>query len=535
MTQNYNLQEQLAAALAQLQALGLKVQQLEARLEAAEPLAVRQGAPAAHPRLSSDASPMEYLQQHQRLVLPNPGIAEQPINGRHTAADRLKEQAGAAASFAAAARPPLAPSGQIVALPQEREVPMAATRVVMAQIVSPSDSNGLDVCMGGTVLSWIDICAGLAAKTFARGPCVTASVDAVHFLRPCHVGSVVIIAAMINRTFRSSMEVGVRVEEEDARTGARHHCCSAYLTFVALARKDPAGGPSAKVELPKVLPTDRHHATIHGEAAWRRDARLAAREHVRSSLEQMAQGAELRLRPITHLQGQPTLPTALRVDPKIEGRKRRIPPSLTSAHTTQMVLPQHANSIGITFGGQVMRWMEQCAFIAASRVARGGFLLTAAMDSISFLNPTRVGDTVYVEGQVTAIFGSSVEVMISLWGETPDVGIMFHCGDAYATVVSVDEHKRPVDIPFELRPESEAECLRHRLAVQKRAERLALRDRMRQRKKVRYSLDGQERARSDSDSDGEEAMRQALSTSTSNASEEAAAAGTAGATRQASP
>ncbi len=38
--------------------------------------------------------------------------------------------------------------------------------------------------------------------------------------------------------------------------------------------------------------------------------------------------------------------------------------------------------------------------------------------------------------QVTAIFGSSVEVMISLWGETPDVGVMFHCGDAYATVVS---------------------------------------------------------------------------------------------------
>lgn len=46
----------------------------------------------------------------------------------------------------------------------------------------------------------------------------------------------------------------------------------------------------------------------------RRDARLAAREHLRSSLEQVAQGTELRLRPITHLQGQPTLPTALRVD-----------------------------------------------------------------------------------------------------------------------------------------------------------------------------------------------------------------------------
>lgn len=48
----------------------------------------------------------------------------------------------------------------------------------------------------------------------------------------------------------------------------------------------------------------------------RRDARLAAREHVRSSLEQVTQGTELRLRPITHLEGQPTLPTALRVDPR---------------------------------------------------------------------------------------------------------------------------------------------------------------------------------------------------------------------------
>ena len=60
------------------------------------------------------------------------------------------------------------------------------------------------------VLSWIDICAGLAAKTVARGPVVTASVDTVHFLRPCHQGSVAIIAAMVNRVFQSSMEASMR-------------------------------------------------------------------------------------------------------------------------------------------------------------------------------------------------------------------------------------------------------------------------------------------------------------------------------------
>ena len=70
---------------------------------------------------------------------------------------------------------------------ESQEVAMGTTRVVMHQIVLPSDSDTLGICFGGQVLGWIDVCAGLAAKTVARGPCVTASVDAVHFLKPCRV------------------------------------------------------------------------------------------------------------------------------------------------------------------------------------------------------------------------------------------------------------------------------------------------------------------------------------------------------------
>lgn len=54
----------------------------------------------------------------------------------------------------------------------------------------------------------------------------------------------------------------------------------------------------------------------------------------------------------------------------------------------------------------------------------------------------------------------------------------------------MDCHNAPVHIPFELSPESQAEELRYRMAIQKRAERLALRDRMCRRKKMRVSLDG---------------------------------------------
>ena len=51
-------------------------------------------------------------------------------------------------------------------------------------------------------------------------------------------------------------------------------------------------------------------------------------------------------------------------------------------------------------GLQVMRWMEQCAYIAASRVGRGGYLLTGSMDSIAFANSTRVGNILYITSQV---------------------------------------------------------------------------------------------------------------------------------------
>lgn len=56
------------------------------------------------------------------------------------------------------------------------------------------------------------------------------------------------------------MQVGVRVEEEDMLTGARHHCCSAYLTFVSVMAR-PGPGRAAK-PLPKTTPGTQHQQEI---------------------------------------------------------------------------------------------------------------------------------------------------------------------------------------------------------------------------------------------------------------------------------
>jgi hypothetical protein len=86
-------------------------------------------------------------------------------------------------------------------------------------------------------------------------------------------------------------------------------------------------------------------------------------------------------------------------------RTQKLPPSLvdgspqiamqaTFSESAQLVLPQHANSLSITFGGQVMKWMENVAAVSASRFARVP-IVTASIDSLQFHRKTMIGNFPY--------------------------------------------------------------------------------------------------------------------------------------------
>ena len=161
----------------------------------------------------------------------------------------------------------------------------ADTAVEMTQIVLPSHANNHGTAFGGQIAAWCDICAAVSAQRFCRGPVVTASMDQLHFLLPARRGMVVILRSQVNQAWKTSMEVGVRVETEDPLTGERKHCCSAYLTFVSLG---PDGSP---VPVPSLdTASDPGQQRRAKEAQWRRDARLRMRELRRSGLEEEPEG-----------------------------------------------------------------------------------------------------------------------------------------------------------------------------------------------------------------------------------------------------
>lgn len=148
---------------------------------------------------------------------------------------------------------------------------VSSSQVVMTQLVLPSHTNSLDTVFGGTVMSWIDIAAAVAAQRHSGHDVVTASIDRLDFIAPIKKGWVVNLRASVNFTSRTSMEVGVRVDAENPRTGEHFHTASAYLTFVAI------GSDGRPVTIPQVDPTTESEKRRFIAAEVRREQRLANR------------------------------------------------------------------------------------------------------------------------------------------------------------------------------------------------------------------------------------------------------------------
>ena len=143
--------------------------------------------------------------------------------------------------------------------------------ITMTELVLPNYTNQLGNLLGGQLMHWIDICAALCASKHNQRVCVTASVDRIDFHHPIKLGDAVSLVASVNRVFRTSMEIGVKVYAESFKEGKRIHTNTAYLTFVAV---DSDGKPTLAVE---AIPESEDEKRRYEDALIRRENRLKDR------------------------------------------------------------------------------------------------------------------------------------------------------------------------------------------------------------------------------------------------------------------
>ncbi|KAI9499649.1 HotDog domain-containing protein [Zychaea mexicana] len=426
---------------------------------------------------------------------------------------------------------------------RDESKPAHESRVTMTEIIAPHHCNVRGLCRAGSIMAWVDIAAGIAAKRHATLPSVTRSIDDVAFLHPVKNGDILTIQASVNKSWRTSMEVGVKVEAQTPLTGERFFVAHAYLTFVALSpRPQPKTYLGLKwvehrpTQVPALCPHSDMEKKRYDMAEQRRQSRFKETnkkqpqqlQSIRDLMREWSQGlrehahqntAAIKSHPALHAAAAATTATAaegeeqprdkhedesissstgekssetlkgdedeqLSVHHVTTSNKRKrysmdpimqLPFTETSMETTfaevvELVMPQHANTLNITFGGIIIQWLEQCALASAHRLTRG-YLLTASIDSLSFITPTHVGDVVTIRSIVSRTYSSSMEVYVSMEAENLQTGETNFTNDAFFTVVAIDKDHIPVRIPRTI-PQTEAEMTLFEGGANRRAKRL---------------------------------------------------------------
>ncbi len=149
------------------------------------------------------------------------------------------------------------------------------------------------------------------------------------------------------------------------------------------------------------------------------------------------------------------------------------PMSASVVDMNEIVMPNDTNPHGTLSGGRLMHWIDIAGAMAAMRHARRT-VVTVAIDDVVFHAPVPMGFIVLLHAVVTCVGSTSMEVKVDVGAENPVSGESCHTTTAHLVFVAIDDG-RPTTVPG-VEPETDEERALHERALERRIERLALRE-----------------------------------------------------------
>lgn len=130
-----------------------------------------------------------------------------------------------------------------------------------------------------------------------------------------------------------------------------------------------------------------------------------------------------------------------------------------------LIRPAHLNHYGRLFGGELLKWIDELAGIVAFRHSEAN-VTTAAIDNLQFKAPAYEGELVVLQGMVTSVGRSSMEIRVDTYVESQD-GTRKMINRAYIDMVAIDSQGKPVEVPA-LLPETEEQKLEQAAAAKRK-------------------------------------------------------------------
>jgi acyl-CoA thioesterase 11 len=248
-----------------------------------------------------------------------------------------------------------------------------------------------------TILKWLDLCALVVSRRHSGIDCVTVSMDDVHFQSELAVGDLVILTGVITRAFKSSMEILVEVKGQTLKAMDKFFpVCRVFFTFVV--PKQPDG---SRPSLTPVVPSTEIERELYEEAEERRVYRLQQAQAEKALA--LAEGSK----------------TEIAIE-EPEAEDSSVKAQLIGGYVcdvTEIVLPIHANTINIAFGGILMGWMSMAALIVGMRWASAPVQIRS-IDHILFHAAVMIGEIAVIKAKVCRVWGSVIEVGITVHAQS---------------------------------------------------------------------------------------------------------------------
>ncbi len=111
------------------------------------------------------------------------------------------------------------------------------------------------------------------------------------------------------------------------------------------------------------------------------------------------------------------------------------------------VFPNTTNHYDTLFGGTAMLWMDEVAFITATRFSRQR-MVTVSSDRIDFKKPIPAGTIVELIGSIVHVGNTSLKVQVDIIIEQMYSDHREHAIRGQFTFVAIDENKKPVKINY---------------------------------------------------------------------------------------
>ena len=144
--------------------------------------------------------------------------------------------------------------------------------------------------------------------------------------------------------------------------------------------------------------------------------------------------------------------------------------------TVHIVRPTHLNGANRLFGGILMQWIDEVAGIVAKRHCMGN-VTTASVDNLTFLHGAYQNDLIVINGKMTWVGSSSMEVCVDTYVENP-TGERRRINNAHFMMVALDENDKPMKVPrLILQTDDEELAWRHgeerrRIRIQRKMDKL---------------------------------------------------------------